>query len=529
MQKYCIYCAELLDEHAVFCHACGKRQPDINKTDATDESSVIPQELSREDSQLQAEATENRPKKPKKKFIVNLVRNSILLLVSIIIFAFSFAPVFNLDFSGYTDKYFNVDLDLSISNSAVDGIIYLFDSAKEYEDSTDSPLYDKLSDLYDDLSEQIVKIEDVDDLSSREKKQLTESIEKLVVLEYRLALQTENTKTNVSHVTIAIISLIYVLITLVCLVFSILNFVCSFGLMKNKQNIFYNISLSLTCAIPALVLITYTAFYAYMGNFSNKVLMGSGALTNFIVSVVTIVTLLTLSYIFDSRKVKVSNIVLRSISALLSILVICMCFTPMFTTSVRTIFEGRDSKSVGKIPVYFSFFESFILNESEVDSISNIQNYTDDEKKAYFSEQFDLFSEYKKNEINKGYADEENRQYLVELITCSAGADIGSAISVIGLLFLLAVTFAGVLLQQNLAYFTGCKYLHILARTSKILTLVFASLAFAASIAVFIGLAICIPVFATSGYSILLGAGLFFMLAFAIAACSIPTRIKTEN
>ena len=206
-----------------------------------------------------------------------------------------------------------------------------------------------------------------------------------------------------------------------------------------------------------------------------------------------------------------------------------MCFTPIFTTSVRTIFEGRDNKSVGKIPVYFSLFEKFLLDESEIDSITNMQNYSEDGKKLYFSEQFELFWEYSKSEINNGFADDHNGQYLVEILAGSTEADISPAISVIGLLFLLTVICAGLLLQQNLSYFTGCKYLHILARIAKILTLIFASLAFAASIAVFIGIGICVNTLAPSGYAIGLGAGLFFLLIFAIVVCCIPTRIKTEN
>ena len=526
MQKYCIYCAESLDERAVFCHACGKRQPNSTEISSQSESSVILQQLSHDNSELQDEAEENKSKKQKKNFIVNLVRNSILLAVAITIFALSFAPIFNWKFKDFFgNKLTDEDFNFSVSHSAIDGIIYLFDSVKEYENESDSPLYDDMEDAYDDLFADV----DIDNLSTREKKKVEENLERIMLLGYRLDLQTESTKTNVSHITIAIISLLYILITFVFLVFSILNFICSFGLMKNKRKSFYNVAMSLLCAIPAFVLITYTAFFAYMSNVGNEVIMGSGAIAIFVVSLITIVALLTLSFIFDCRKAKVSNIVLRSVSSVLSILVICMCFTPIFTTSVRTIFEGRDNKSVGKIPVYFSLFEKFLLDESEIDSISNMQNYSEDGKKLHFTEQFELFGEYSKSDINNGLADDHNGQYLVEILAGSTEADISPAISVIGLLFLITVICAGLLLQQNLAYFTGCKYLHILARIAKILTLIFASLAFAASIAVFTGIGICVNALAPSGYAIGLGAGIFFLLVFAIAVCCIPTRIKTEN
>lgn len=530
MQKYCIFCGKLLDERAIFCHSCGKRQADSTDISSEDKEINVNQNFSSEYCEVQEDITQKESKNKKKNFIVSLVRNSILLAVAITVFALSFAPIFNWDLSNYMDDYIDDNLDLSLSHSAIDGMIYLFDSIQDYENENESPLYDKLNEIGDDIFEDIKGIDDIDNLSSREKKRIENNLEKAAILSYRLALQTEGEKTNFPQIIIAIVSILYILFSFTLLVFSIINFISSFGLLKNKGKNLYKVTLSLLCAIPSLILITYTVFFTYMNALGcTRVVMGSGAITIFVISIITIISLITLSFIFDSRKVKVSNIVLRSVSSILAILVICMCFTPIFTTSVKTVFEGRENKSVAKIPIHISLFQEFLLNESEIDSISTLQNYSEVGKMIYFKEQFEMFETYSKSDINKGFADSHNGQYLIELLAVSSEYDFGLLISVIGLFFILTVLSVGLLLQQNLSYFTGCKYIHVLARIAKILTLILAALAFISTIAVFIGTGICVTAFAPSGYAIGLGAGLFFLLIFAIAVCCIPTRIKNEN
>ena len=527
MLKHCIYCGKEIHESAIFCHACGKKQPD----NSTNGDAYVPQTQGYYNASFTTQDTylssEDKPNESKKTFITKLIRNSILLIVAITLFALSFAPVLKTE---YPEDMYGLDIDLSASFSTVDGIVFLFDSMIDMssEDISDSRLYNTFSDLVEEVEKELDKVTDSDGIDREAVPERTkQKIEKLIVVLYRLGLQGEDIKTDFSHVTIAIASLLYVLSTAAFLVLAVFNFISSFGLLKKFETKIYKATLSLLAAVPSLVFVLYMSFYAFMGD--GIVSMASGAVASLTISFSAITAIIVLAFIFKWHEQKF-NIPLRSVAGALALLVICMCFTPIYTTTIDTVFENRTNSREANIPVCVSICNTFVFSEDELEYIDALADYSKEEKINYFNEIFSRFGDYTKAEVEEGYAQGINIRFLSELLACKTEYKfIFTFISLIPMLFVLTVFFAGMVLQQNLICLIRGRYSFAQTMIGKILATILAILAIAAAIALLVSLSIVIYNYGPIGYSIAIGAGPIMLGIFAIACCCIPAKIKTKK
>lgn len=519
MSKFCIYCGEQLAVDANFCSSCGKKQ--VIATDSPSENTesayIATETIDAPTSEIFSHPTEptstpcdDAPKKAKKKFSVTaIIRNSILLAVAIILFAMSFAPIIKLE-----DKEYSVEMSIT----AIDEIGFLFDSMKmlDEEDLKDSVLYEQIEDLRDKLLDEIEE-------NGETTEKATRLISKITLLLYRLGLQSEDYKTSLTEVLPAVVSLVYMLLTLAFLVFASLNFATSFNCLANAKEKLYSYTIKFLAAIPGFVLVLYSTIFLFMGN--KFAFMAWGATASLVISLLTIITITVLAFIFKWHKNKF-NIPLRAIAAVASILVICMTLTPFMISSIKGTFDGRSSKSTAEIPVYSSFFDEFKFTEDDWEYIEELRDYKNAVIIDEIDDMFEEFEDYSKSEINNGAADYYNATFIKTNLVIDTADFALEAMAFIPFFYFAAAIFASMILQQTLRCFMDGTYSYAQILVGKIAGLVTACVTLGLIIATFAGVALALQSYAPSAYGIAFGAGTVFLVIFAILNCTLPSKKK---
>ena len=133
-----------------------------------------------------------------------------------------------------------------------------------------------------------------------------------------------------------------------------------------------------------------------------------------------------------------------------------------------------------------------------------MRDYSRSEKRGYFFEMFEGFEEYERKEINAGAANTFNENYIISMLACDIPTGVLEIMSLIPVLFILTVAFAGFSLQQNLLYFIGGKYSATKITSAKILTLVSALFGFIAAISAFAAIGFSVVEYAGHGCGIVI-------------------------
>ena len=522
MSKFCLYCGTEISDEAIFCSSCGKKQSSPSAP-AVDNPVETPTPVSvQTDSVVESSVTEapdavlpecNGSKN--KKFILTLVRNSFLLLAATVLCILSFLPIMKFDY----EEFF--DTDVEISFSAFDFFTLAADAAIDYdeEDLQDSLLYEQVQEdakgLWNDIEDELDgdDVDDIDDLPAKYQK----AIKRLIFSYLRLELQSESVELSAKYIFPVVSSILYITISVAFLVFAILNFLTSFNILKKAQLLLKTAMIFLS-ATPAAALLAYVVPFLYLGDKSTD--MASALVAYLVIASVAIVILIAFAFAFKQHERKF-NIPLRAISAVLSIVVICMCFTPIYTSSVKTTFDRKEKKSTAETTIYANFFNEFILNEETEEQLEEFYDLDEDEQEEYFKSQFDSFSHYTRYEFAKGKCDALNSRFVATIF--AAGSSVGTieAASNIPIAFVLTALCAGIVLALNLLCMmlgVSCKSLAIAA---KICCCAFAASALLLTILVLAGIAQSLHI-VPSGYSIMLNAGAILLTVFAVANVCLP-------
>ena len=536
MNKFCIFCGSSIPEQALFCNSCGKRQEQTSAPptveDAVKEASaaVSVSETTNEpvsepivDSPIaEYDLPTKAQKKVNKNFIITLARNSLLLAVATVLFILSFMPIMKLE----TEDEFMME-GIDVSFSAIDFFVFTADAAKDYEDDdiVDSKLYEKIEELQEEFEDdfkddfdpdEIAEFDDFDDLP----KEYQRRLKNIVFLYVRLAFQSNTVELSSRFILPAVSSALYLLVSLAFLVFATLNFLTSFNLLKKASKLLSRFTLLFLAATPATVLFAYVVPYLCMGD-RMYTSMASAIIAYLIIASIAVVLITAFAFVFKQHERKF-NIPLRAASIALSVVVICMSFLPVYTATIKTIFDGKTKKSEVQIPVIVSSFADFAISEVDEDSIDRIFYMDDDEKEEYFALSFEAFGSYTKRELANGYGDGVHTRYLVEIFSSNKSLASTKSVSLVPIAFTLTVLLASFVLALNLfCFMTGVPFKK-LTLTGKILTAVFAACALACVIIVLAGIVsalYCVP----KGYSITIGVGAILLLVFAVANLCIPS------
>ena len=515
--KFCMNCGTQLPDAAKFCLSCGCAQDIAVTTTPTPTPAVIHQEHIVVD-----EGRTTRPQKPKKAFPwMQVLCNSLILLVAILFFVFSFCPVIKYD----TESLLGEDFDFELSFSTLDTFVLVFDSFKSMDltEIQESKLYEELLDIANDMSSW--KAEELDDLTRGERRDLR----RFVSLSLRITLQQETVPTPVFLVISAVVGLLYLLANTAFLVLAILNFISSFGKLAHARKALYNWANALFVASPTIMLILYYSLYIFLGDAKSGIEMCGAPIATLIISLALLAFLIVLRFVFVKPARASIRLFPTILTAVAAVLVICFLFAPIYSTTVRAPFKSSVSTSSttreATIHLGVGFFSSFELDDTAMEKLDDVRDMTREEKKSYFETLLNRFNSLTRSEAEEDAGVLLNTNLLTELTVVKSSYEVPAVLALIPLLFVLTLIGALVALWSVCLYVITGKNFKVLSLIGKIVCVFFA-VASLVVVAVYLIMIIgLIDTYLPSRYQLSMGAGSILFTITAAGLVCVPSNL----
>ncbi len=507
MEKFvCPNCGTEAVEGAQRCHMCGQR--------LAAEEVVIRKRKRKEAVAGVAGAVSDFFKGHKLSY---LIKNTVLLLISIALLAFSFLPIFKLDAS-FEEMGLNEEIEIKFST--IDTALFFFDSLQEMDedDLINGDCFAKVEELTEELTRDIQKNVDADaTLATFEmspyQKSLTEDIFHYTL---RGALQSEDVPAALFIILSFAFSLLYMLGVAALFVFAVLNFI--FVLMRKRS--FLNICLYLLFAIPALL---FSAYFCTTPYNVNTVVTGGGTMTATavlsIVLVFAFAAYLFISRLIERRGLHFRPILKNLISTVSAFVVICLAFAPVMTSHIKTVYANNTNEKTAPTSVPLAYFAGLEFSEDDVEFYNN---YTQDD----FLTAHEGFAVYTYRDVKEGKASLENFELLIGVTGAYMEAEYIPLFRILFVLGIVAVLAAGAVIMQNLFFFATGEKKRWAIITAKIVCLVSAAVLLAGCI--LYSLIIMDRLNTWDGvrgmYELSIAAGPIALAVFAILAACVPSK-----
>ncbi len=437
---FCSSCGTKCDEDATFCHKCGAA--------IRHDEEPVPAVQERKKGYVK-ERVLSFVQKFKEKNSPTLVRNIILLVVSLLLLVTVFTPIISFPSVRYYEGTTRV---VRSRESGIDIILYCIDGliSKDTEQLNASSLKRE----YDELTGIISEYKKDPNTSYGTK------IERMLLKEDKLAtriiLQRKDVGVPVNCLALGILWFIYIAVILALLVFSVKN-IFDF-VYKDKDR--PGFALLALCLLPGIVL----GFWCLVRLTASNEIIGSifeipaGFLVVFAtVVVVTAVVACFVLGIVARRSFNIGGIVTRGCSIALVLLLFMLTFMPCVDMHLTTTFGGKTGQSTAKAPMDLRIYTSLVPDGMSYEEmrthISNILS-----KYSYGNLVIPSYS----NVISKTQFEEDTfaQTDISDFAIYSIGEEtVGdSAFSHAFLLFLIPSALLciclGILLAQNLMYLT---------------------------------------------------------------------------
>ena len=278
---FCEKCGGRVNDGARFCSSCGAEI--ANGATAFEESGGYQDPCSG--------SVMTKGKKKAKK-ITLLIKNSLILLLAVIMFAFSFFPII-----GVGTEYLGVDVKVNFS--AIDSISILFSSFSNYSDIAEIPAYDDMMELSEMLQEELGGILDMSEKEAV--KMFASEISRISILTIKASLMFEGAKAPIAYWFAAILSFIYMALTAAFFVLAILNFIATFGVIKTGKRFDLWCAALLSAATVSLLLLFYVMGVSYSAA-ASIISMTGFSVTTVIIAAVTVVYSIVQRMIFARNK-----------------------------------------------------------------------------------------------------------------------------------------------------------------------------------------------------------------------------------
>ncbi len=299
-----------------------------------------------------------------KKSLPMFLKTLIILVISGILLVSAFLPIVSYS----TDEFEGMDLDetLTINMSPVRNVVLMFDSFanKDNEDIADSDLADEVNDLLKDLEDEIEADYDDIEISSKGMRMIS----KMVYLELRMGLQSEDNAMRIPFIISSFASLAYIALVIVLFVFALLNFLAYFG--GKEVNI--KKTVMFLCAIPAALILNYFAtanamYGVYMSQIADGEL-GVGTVLGIVFSVLAIAALITFAFVFDRVKFNLKRYLVRIGVLVVAFVALMSVFMPLSSVSLEGKFAGRNSKTKVSVMQTAGYFGALAATDDEKDA-----------------------------------------------------------------------------------------------------------------------------------------------------------------
>ena len=320
------------------------------------------------------------------------------------------------------------------------------------------------------------------------------------------------------------VSVVYIVNAVALFVFSILNLITAFKAVKDEKRRIFKWTVRTLTLTPILLLLTFSSISVAICRGTTPT-MTSNAVNTLILSISAMVVFLILRLIFD-KDTRRGHIVPRIIATALSIVVICLSFSPVFSASVRTVFGNSSSKTTAIVKMSASFFTSYQVDEeTEAEFKHQLNNMTKTDKEQHFSNVFHRFDELDEEEVNSVLGTEKSNDLLVNLFGCKFEDNMLDLVSLIGILFIGALGGAAVILWQNASYFASGEYSEKSVFIGKIVSAACSAVALGVSIVYVITANDFIAAYLPEGYKLSIAAGVICLAAFAIGSIFCPHKM----
>lgn len=423
----CEVCGTESAPNAAFCAVCGNR--------------LAKKENSRSDSGGDSSYKSLTSKSKSGLSVREIVKKSIVALVSLAILVFAFLPV--VSFQCNLDGFNTADLDIDkidIKFSAFDCIGMCFDAMKslDKEELLESDYYYEIESIAEDL---------LDDLDKDEQK---EACSKLALYTIKLFLSSENAKFRVVYVFSLVLAIALILFVLAAFALSFTDLVL-FVLKKDIPVLIKTVK-NILAVLPAFMILLFAAVkYSYPTEYSGLPVTSSLTATGVLIIVLSVCALayLAMDRIFFSGKIKVNvkEIVYRSLSSVFACVLLFTMFMPIISFNAKTIFGGKTKLESVSIGFNHSYFGSFDMTEEELDKYRDMtESYADFEIKRNFQ----LLGGYSKKEFSRGESNSENDAIMNIAFLGYGGTDMAWIVAMLPVVSLLIGAVAVILLWQNI-------------------------------------------------------------------------------
>ncbi len=449
----CEACGTESAPDAVFCSVCGTRF----------EKRANPRSNNTHDSCKKVRA-------PKSKSVLSvreIVKKSIVSLVSLLILIFAFLPVVTLNFK--VDSTYTKVNSFDVKLTAFDCIGMCFDSMKsmDSDELRDSDYYDEILNITEDLS---------DDLDSDE---LKEACGKLTFYTIKMFLSGKNAKFRVVYLISAVLALALVLLALATFVLSVIDLILF--VLRKEITVLSKIVKNFLALLPAFMILLFAAISYSYGGINSSNCTSSLTATNVLVIVLSLCTLVYLAVdrIFFSGKleVNVKAIVFRSLSAVFACVLLFTMFMPVMSLNVKTEFDGKTKAESASVGFDASYFGNFDLTEEQLDEY---EGKTEETVVFQIQGAFKAIGEYSKKEFLRGESNVQNTVILNNAFCGFGGADCAWLMAMIPVASLLLGAIAVILIWQNIiAVVEGTSPRGALTITVRIIAIALAAVAVA--------------------------------------------------
>ena len=508
MSKFCIKCGQKLADESLFCSSCGFKQVSVPlETSPTDEEPEII---------IQQPKYQPTKKPVNKEKIINIVKQSIITLLSFITFICSFLPVLTFSTKVEGEK-FNINL------SPLDNIIFTIDtfSSLSQTEISRSDLYAEFENLSEDISYLL-------DRNGYEVDGETERlINKAFKIYLRLSFMSEDVEPTLILIIAGIVSACYVILSAIFLLLSALKLLSVLNVTQKERKSTFKF-IPIISSVFATILASNKLLYnvndlSYIGEADIKTTLGSGAILVIIFTALLFISFGIIKYVFEKAK-KPQNLISRIIVTAISTFLITSLLSPVFTANILSNFENTQYIRSVKVDLEPTIYNNVTIKEHEEDEIKELISLTKGEKIEYFNDLFDSFSYFTSREVIEGKANGIITTIIYSSIKSKTTPIIHFTFSLAPLFIVLGVLFSVFIITTNLSHFINEKNNKKLEITSKILALLFTACYFAINLIFIIMVNAILSTYLSLDFSLSLTAGSIIALALSIVLVCINQK-----
>ncbi|MBQ8382155.1 MAG: zinc ribbon domain-containing protein [Clostridia bacterium] len=435
-KRFCNHCGNSLPPNVSFCTACGTLiQPELPSALPVPPASSTP-------FPAPAPSQARIPSKPR---IVELIKKSAVLALSVLLLLSLFFPVLKDEIKIYGSK--SITLDYNILDSAI-FFVDSFDSVAR-DDIGNTELAEKLTADYEELADQYE-----DDWKDGDEYDKMNPILKGYV---RLLLRSEMVDPTVNMGICFALCLLYTALVICIAVFAVLSFISAFKpSVKDRLTRCVHLIALIPGAVCALVMAFKVSGYA----FELKRLFGTaniersvgGWMTCAIVASLLVVIAFAVIRLIGARRggINIPELVKRLCVCTLSGVLILLSCSPIFSLTAETVFQSyRDDSEASRATstADASLFSQLITSEYARNTFEKEER---SEKFATIEYYFGFLSYYTKGQF------ENNRAYTYEVdiiqysVLSFGGYEYSWAFGLGSTAVILLIVMAAILLWKNL-------------------------------------------------------------------------------